>query len=267
MSLGLGAGNKRRSRLASSMAAMAGQSSRAATARPTYLVTTPLGMPNAVAICWCDCWPSNLRRRASLSLRMLILGAGIAVLQKGWTLTRPEYEIHAQHRADVVDRRAGHDDRNRWSRSRNQRSRSTGITGHVAPEYPIKHFEQPKLNNSFVLKSEINEGIDELGVLLLSDKFPSTWLGSQMSIEKARSLAPYNNATSLQVVGSVMAALKWIERNPNEGLVESEYLDHQFIFDHAREYWEPIKLEFKKWHPSGDMNNNSWTIDQFIKFN
>ena len=118
------------------MAAMAVQSRRAATARPTYLVTTPLEMPKAVAICWCDCWPSNLRRKASLSLRMLILGAGIAVLQKGLTLTRPKYEIHAQHRADVVDRRTGHDDRNGRSRSRNQRSRSTGITGHVAPEYP-----------------------------------------------------------------------------------------------------------------------------------
>ena len=68
----------------------------------------------------------------------MILGAGIAVLQKGLTLTQPKYEIHAQHRADVVDRRAGHDDRNGWSRSRNQRSRSTGITGHVAPEYPVR---------------------------------------------------------------------------------------------------------------------------------
>ena len=64
------------------MAAMAGQSRRAATARLTYLVTTPLEIPKAVAICWCDCWPSNLRRKASLSLRMLILGAGIAVLKK-----------------------------------------------------------------------------------------------------------------------------------------------------------------------------------------
>ena len=49
----------------------------------------------------------------------MILGAGIAVLQKGLTLTRPKYEIHAQHRAGVVDQRAGHD---------------PGISGHVRPE-------------------------------------------------------------------------------------------------------------------------------------
>lgn len=120
--------------------------------------------------------------------------------------------------------------------------------------------------NSRILKSEINKGIDELGILLLSDKFPSTWLGSQLSIERARSIAPYNNATSLQVVGSVMAALKWIEKNPDKGLIESEDLDHQFIFDHAREYWEPIKLEFKQWHPSGNFKKNRWTIDQFLNF-
>jgi hypothetical protein len=78
---------------------------------------------------------------------MLILGAGIAVLQKGLKLTRPEYEIHAQHRADVVDRRTGHDDRNGRSRSRNQRSRSTGITGHVAPEYPIEQRARETVTN------------------------------------------------------------------------------------------------------------------------
>jgi hypothetical protein len=42
-------------------------------------------------------------------------GAGTAVLQKGLTLTRPKYEIHAQHRAGFVEQRAGHDDRNHWS--------------------------------------------------------------------------------------------------------------------------------------------------------
>ena len=49
---------------------------------------------------------------------------------------RPEYEIHVQHRVDIEERRTGHDDRNGRARSRNQGSHSTGITGHVDPEYP-----------------------------------------------------------------------------------------------------------------------------------
>lgn len=48
-----------------------------------------------------------------------------------------KYEKHVQHRAHGVEHRDGHDDRNDRSRSRSQRSRSTGITGHVASEYPV----------------------------------------------------------------------------------------------------------------------------------
>jgi homospermidine synthase len=68
-----------------------------------------------------------------------------------------------------------------------------------------------------VLKDDIEDGIDELGVLLLSDHHPSLWLGSQLSIDQARSIAPHNNATSLQVVGSMMAAIEWIALNPRAG--------------------------------------------------
>ena len=100
--------------------------------------TTPLEMPRAAAMYWCECLPSNLRRSASLSLRMLILAAGMAfLLSKSSNASAPSVEIHVQHHAAGVDRRTGHDHRNGRSRSRNGRSRSTGITGHVAPEYPV----------------------------------------------------------------------------------------------------------------------------------
>ncbi len=42
-------------------------------------------------------------------------------------------------------------------------------------------------------------GIDELGVLLAGHKKNAYWFGSQLSIEEARKLAPYHNATGLQV--------------------------------------------------------------------
>lgn len=83
---------------------------------------------------------------------MLILGARIAVLQKGLTLTRPEYEIHAQHRGGVVDRLTGHDNRNGRSGSRNQRSRSIGITGHVVTEHSIEVIN--KTDDSMFLRSD-----------------------------------------------------------------------------------------------------------------
>ncbi|MEY8877042.1 MAG: saccharopine dehydrogenase NADP-binding domain-containing protein [Leptothrix sp. (in: b-proteobacteria)] len=107
--------------------------------------------------------------------------------------------------------------------------------------------------SSRVLKDELVDGIDELGVRLISDRHPSLWLGSQLSIERARAIAPHNNATSLQVVGSMLAAIEWLDGHPHAGIVESEALDHDFILQHARPYWEPI---VHAWHrvpaPAGD---------------
>jgi len=124
--------------------------------------------------------------------------------------------------------------------------------------------DRSQIESTRILKDEIETGIDELGVLLLSDQFPSVWMGSQLSIERARKIAPHNNATSLQVVGSVMAAIEWMLQSSAAGIVESEHLDHRFIFEHAKPYWEPMIWEFKDWHPAGRAGHRDWTLDQFL---
>ena len=48
-------------------------------------------------------------------------------------------------------------------------------------------------------ENEIVDGIDELGVLLYGHEKNAYWYGSQLSIEETRELAPYQNATGLQV--------------------------------------------------------------------
>ena len=50
-----------------------------------------------------------------------------------------------------------------------------------------------------LLMAEITGGIDELGVLLMGHERGAYWFGSRLSIAEARKLAPYNNATSVQV--------------------------------------------------------------------
>lgn len=114
-----------------------------------------------------------------------------------------------------------------------------------------------------VLKDEIIGGIDELGVLLISDRYPGLWFGSQLSIERTRQIAPYNNATSLQVVGSMLAAMEWIGQNPRAGIVESEELDHEFLIGHARPYWEPLVSEFRQWQPDPNVAKPRYTLDEF----
>lgn len=103
-----------------------------------------------------------------------------------------------------------------------------------------------------VIKDEICSGIDELGVFLISDRWPALWLGSNLSIAKARRQAPHNSATSLQVASSIVAGLLWMLENPHAGVVESEALDHGLIYDMAEAYWAPIVGEFVGWRPAPD---------------
>src|SRR3989344_5890925 len=51
----------------------------------------------------------------------------------------------------------------------------------------------------YILMDDIAHGMDELGVLLMGHKKNAYWYGSQLTIEETRKLAPYQNATGLQV--------------------------------------------------------------------
>jgi homospermidine synthase len=75
-------------------------------------------------------------------------------------------------------------------------------------------------------EDEIVEGIDELGVLLYGHARNALWYGSRLSTEEARELAPYQNATGLQVTSAVIAGMVWALENPQAGIVEADEMDH-----------------------------------------
>jgi homospermidine synthase len=62
-------------------------------------------------------------------------------------------------------------------------------------------------------------------------------------------LAPYNNATSLQVAASVLGAFVWALENPDRGLVEADEVDHSRVLEIARQYLGIISGEYSKWTP------------------
>jgi homospermidine synthase len=66
---------------------------------------------------------------------------------------------------------------------------------------------QPKLR---IMGDEITEGRDVLGALIMGHAFNSWWTGSDLSIQQARKLVPHQNATTLQVAISVVAASMWM---------------------------------------------------------
>ncbi len=98
-------------------------------------------------------------------------------------------------------------------------------------------------------EDEIVDGIDELGVLLYGHGKNAYWYGSQLSIEETRRLAPYQNATGLQVTSAVLAGMVWALENPNEGIVEADDIDFRRCLEVQMPYLGPVVGVYTDWTP------------------
>ena len=114
---------------------------------------------------------------------------------------------------------------------------------------------QPKLR---IMRDEIIGGADILGALLMGHAYNSWWTGSMLSIEESRRLVPHQNATTMQVAISVVAAAMWMVENPNRGVCVPDDLPHEYILGIARPYlgqslsipsdWTPLKHYVNNFH-------------------
>ncbi|HEY2145368.1 MAG TPA: saccharopine dehydrogenase C-terminal domain-containing protein [Steroidobacteraceae bacterium] len=100
-----------------------------------------------------------------------------------------------------------------------------------------------------ILMQEITEGIDELGVLLAGHAKNAYWYGSQLSIGEARNLAPYNNATGLQVTAATLAGMIWAMENPRRGIVEPDEMDYRRPLDICKPYLGKVVGRYTDWTP------------------
>ncbi len=98
-------------------------------------------------------------------------------------------------------------------------------------------------------ETEIVDGIDELGVLLYGHARNAYWYGSQLSIEETRKLAPYQNATGLQVTSAVLAGMVWALENPTAGIVETDEMDYRRCLEVQLPYLGPVKGFYTDWTP------------------
>ncbi len=112
-----------------------------------------------------------------------------------------------------------------------------GNGGHMQPSWHILD------------ENEIEDGIDELGVLLYGHAKNAYWFGSQLSIEETRRIAPYQNATGLQVTSAVLAGMVWALENPKAGIVEADEVDFQRCLEVQLPYLGPVKGYFTDWTP------------------
>ena len=96
---------------------------------------------------------------------------------------------------------------------------------------------------------EIISGGDDLGVFLYGHAKGAMWYGSRLSCEEARRLAPYQNATGMQVTSAVLAAMVWTAENPNAGFVEADEMDHARCLEVQRPYLGRIECHYTDWTP------------------
>ena len=103
-----------------------------------------------------------------------------------------------------------------------------------------------------IMMDDITSGIDELGVLLAGHPKNAYWYGSQLSIDGARRLAPYNSATSLQVTVAALAGMIWAIENPAMGIVEPDELDFRRNLEICTPYLGPVVGKYTDWTPLFD---------------
>jgi homospermidine synthase len=100
-----------------------------------------------------------------------------------------------------------------------------------------------------LLRDELVDGFDELGVLLVGHAKGAYWYGSQLSIHQARELCPHNNATSLQVNAPALGAVIWAIRNPSAGIVEPDDIDFRTVLAVSMPYLGPVAGVYTDWTP------------------
>ncbi len=128
-----------------------------------------------------------------------------------------------------------------------------------------------------IMNDEITEGADILGALLMGHAYQSWWVGSDLSIEESRRLVPHQNATTMQVAISVVAATLWMIENPSKGVVVPDDLPHDYVLKIARPYlgknistassWTPLKKRHGAFpgynEPSLD-TSDAWQFKNFL---
>jgi homospermidine synthase len=109
---------------------------------------------------------------------------------------------------------------------------------------------KPQKEWHILSEDDIVDGIDELGVLLYGHARNAYWYGSQLSIEETRALAPYQNATGLQVTSAVLAGVVWMLENPERGVVEADEMDYRRCLEIQRPYLGQVIGRYTDWTPT-----------------
>ncbi|HVT90441.1 MAG TPA: saccharopine dehydrogenase C-terminal domain-containing protein [Tepidisphaeraceae bacterium] len=125
----------------------------------------------------------------------------------------------------------------------------------IASLNELRGYNYELVANQRIMNDEITSGADILGALLMGHPYNSWWTGSDLSIEESRRLVPNQNATTMQVAISVVAAVMWMIKNPEVGFKVPDELPHDFVLEISKPYlgkWISIPSD---WTPLQDRGN------------
>ena len=105
------------------------------------------------------------------------------------------------------------------------------------------------------MTDEIISGADILGALVMGHPYRSWWCCSDLDIEESRRLVPHQNATTMQVAISVVAACMWMLENPGRGLCVPDDLPHDYVLDISRPYLGKFISVASDWNPLKHYSN------------
>lgn len=128
-----------------------------------------------------------------------------------------------------------------------------------------------------LVDEEIVSGRDAMGVLVMGHPYQSWWTGSLLSIEETRALIRGQNATTLQVAASVLAAVSWMLENPRAGVNQPDDLPWEDVLEVAKPYlgsyfseaveWNPLKNRnplFDRFNPPLLVHDDPWQFANFL---
>jgi homospermidine synthase len=147
----------------------------------------------------------------------------------------------------------------------------------IASLNELRGYDYRLVENQRIMNDEIIGGADILGALIMGHAYNSWWIGSDLSIEESRRLVPHQNATTMQVAISVVAAVLWMTANPAKGVCVPDDLPHEFVLDIAKPYlgkfiskrsdWTPLKHYTNAFagynHPTVDLED-PWQFRNFL---
>ena len=119
----------------------------------------------------------------------------------------------------------------------------------IASLNELRGYDYQLQPNIRIMTDEITSGSDILGALVMGHPLTSWWCGSDLSIEESRRLVPHQNATTMQVAISVVAACMWSIEHPNQGVKLPDDLPHDYVLGIAKPYLGKFISIASSWTP------------------